>query len=178
VVGRRLTADWSYMRERLRNPDVLVDATQRANPAVPLIPNDWVAWLPQHAVICDLVVDPYVLEATPPTVRSVEGIPRGDLDQYVFLPDDPAWTRTIPPSIPTRHRRAAASCYSWPGVHPRPCMELYDEQLAPLLETLFQRGGVERLRPEGDFFERALCRASLRAWGRSLEQAGSEETQD
>ncbi|MCI0571183.1 MAG: hypothetical protein L0Y66_10560 [Myxococcaceae bacterium] len=177
VVGRDLTGDWCYMRERLRKTDVLVDATQRSNPSVPLIPNDWIAWLPPHAVICDLVVDPYVLEAQPPTVRSVEGIPRGDLDQFVFLPEDPGWTRTIPEVIPTRHRRAVASCYSWPGVHPRPCMELYEEQLAPMLETHFTRGGMEKLRPEGDFFERALCRSSLRAWGRSVERACSEEAQ-
>lgn len=141
VVGRDLTGDWAYMRERLRNTDVLVDATQRANPSVPLIPNDWIAWLPQHAVICDLVVDPYVLEVNPPTVRSLEGIPRGDLDQYVFMPDDAKWMDTVPAEIPNRHRRAVASCYSWPGVHPRECMAHYEEQLSPLLEVLFQRGG-------------------------------------
>jgi hypothetical protein len=57
-------------------------------------------------------------------------------------------------------------------------MELYEEQLAPLLETLFSRGGVERLRPDGDFFERALHRASVREWGLGLERARSEEAQD
>ncbi|HYH95355.1 hypothetical protein [Hyalangium sp.] len=178
VLGRDLTGHWAYMRERLRNTDVLVDATQRSNPSQPLIPNEWLAWLPQHAIVCDLVVDPYVLEVTPPTVRSVEGIPRGDLDQYVFLPEDPGWMKTVPAEIPTQHRRATATCYSWPGVHPRECMERYEHQLAPLLETLFSRGGVEHLRPDGDFHERALCRASLRSWNGSLDLPGSEEPQD
>lgn len=177
VLGRDLTSHWAYMRERLRNTDVLVDATQRSNPSQPLIPNEWLAWLPQHAVVCDLVVDPYVLEVTPPTVRSVEGIPRGDLDQYVFLPDDPGWMRTVPEQIPHAHRRATVSCYSWPGVHPRECMALYEQQLAPLLETLFRRGGVANLRADGDFHERALCRASLRSWNGS-EAPRSDEAQD
>ena len=37
--------------------------------------------LPEHAVICDLVVDPYLLHERPPTVRGIEGIPQGNLDQ-------------------------------------------------------------------------------------------------
>jgi alanine dehydrogenase len=164
VLGRDLTGDWRYMRERLRNTDLLVDATQRSDASRPLVPNDWIGWLPMHAVICDLVVDPYVLQGNPPTVRSLEGIPRGDLDQYVFAPDDPDWCRTIPASIPTQHRRTVASCYSWPGVHPYACMALYEEQLAPLLETLFERGGTRGLRPDGSPFERALHRAWLGVW--------------
>ena len=164
VLGRDLTGDWRYMRERLRNTDVLVDATQRSDASKPLVPNDWIAWLPSHAVLCDLVVDPYVLGGNPPTVRSLEGIPRGDLDQYIFSPDDPDWMRTIPASIPTVHRRTVATCYSWPGVHPYECMALYEEQLAPLLETLFARGGTRGLRPDGSPFERALHRAWLGSW--------------
>ncbi len=180
VLGRDLTHHWPYMRERLRLTDILVDATQRSNPSVPLIPNDWIAWLPPHAVVCDLVVDPYVLEATPPTVRSLEGIPRGDLDQYIFMPDDPGWQKSIPEPIPTKHRRAVVSCYSWPGVHPKECMQHYEEQLLPLLTKLFERGGAAGLEPKGDFFERALCRASLRTWGGGpgADAAKSQEAQD
>jgi alanine dehydrogenase len=175
VLGRDLTGDWRYMRERLRNTDVLVDATQRSDASRPLVPNDWIAWLPSHAVLCDLVVDPYVLEGNPPTVRSLEGIPRGDLDQYVFSPGDPEWTRTIPDSIPTTHRRTVASCYSWPGVHPSACMALYEEQLAPLLQTLFERGGTRGLRPDGSPFERALHRAWLGSWSGAV--LGAQEAQ-
>ena len=42
------------LRERL-----LVDATQRSDTGRPLVPNSWLAYLPHHAVICDLVVDPF-----------------------------------------------------------------------------------------------------------------------
>lgn len=163
TIGRNLTGSRRYLLDRLGDVDVLVDATQRDDPSRPLIRNVWLARLPAHAVICDLVVDPYLLDADPPTVRGIEGIPQGDLDHYVLGPDDAAWD-AVPPGIPTAERRTVASCYSWPGVRPRGCMELYGRQLQPLLETLIERGGVRGLRADGTPAERALRRASLRAW--------------
>lgn len=164
VLGRNLTGRPDYVVCRLAVTDVLVDASQRSDPSTPLIPNAWLGALPPHAVICDLVVDPYLLEAHPPTVRSIEGIPQGNLDQWVFGPDDPAWQATVPPDVPSRHRRTVVSCYSWPGVHPEECMRHYGRQVAPLLATLVARGGVGGLRPDGGMLERALRRASLRSW--------------
>ena len=164
TLGRNLTNDRRYVEERLRLTDVLVDATQRSDPSRPLVPNGWLALLPEHAVICDCVVDPYQLDAEPPTVRGIEGIPQGNLDRYVFLPDDPAWDDAVPGGVPHEHRRTTVSCYSWPGVHPHACMEVYGAQLAPLLETLVARGGMPGIRPDGDYHERALARGSLRYW--------------
>jgi alanine dehydrogenase len=151
------------MRRRLVETDVLVDATARRDPSVPVVPNPWIALLPEHAVICDLSVDPYLFDATPPIVRGVEGIPQGDLDQWEFAPDDPAW-EALPPGVPTAERRTVVSCYSWPGVRPEPCMHVYGSQLAPLLEVLVNAGGVDRIRPDGTYFERAIARGSLRWW--------------
>ena len=76
----------------------------------------------------------------PPVVRGIEGIPQGNLDQWEFGPDDPAWDR-LPQGIPTGHRRTVVSCYSWPGVAPEACMQVYGSQLSPLLETLVRYGG-------------------------------------
>jgi alanine dehydrogenase len=163
VVGRNLSGNADYMRRRFLETDVFVDATQRDDPSEPLIPNGWIAELPSHAVLCDLVVDPYLLNEDPPTVRSIEGIPQGNLDRWIFMTDDPAW-QDVPAGVPNEHRRAVASCYSWPGVHPLPCMELYGTQLAPLLEALIKAGGMRGLHAEGSYHERALHRASLRAW--------------
>ena len=163
TIGRNLTGSARYLRERLADVDVLVDATQRDDTSKPLIPNAWLARLPSHAVVCDLVVDPYLVDADPPTVRGIEGIPQGDLDRYVLGVDDPAWDR-VPAGVPTAERRTVASCYSWPGVRPRECMELYGRQLEPLLGTLIDRGGTRGLRADGTPAERALRRASLRAW--------------
>ena len=163
TIGRNLTSCAPYMDGRLPVTDVLVDATQRDDPSRAVVSNDQVGLLPEHAVICDLVVDPYLLEADPQTVRGIEGIPQGTLDQYVFGVGDPAWD-CLPPGIPTRARRTVVSCYSWPGVQPAECMEHYGLQLGPLLETLIARGGFEGLRPDGSYHERALWRGSLAGW--------------
>jgi alanine dehydrogenase len=165
VAGRNLTGHASDMCRLLMRTDVLVDATQRSDPSRPLIPNRWLAFLPDHAVVCDLVGDPY-LHGDHPTVRSIEGIPLGDLDQWTFFPDDPGWTATIPPEVSTAHRRTVVSCRAWPGIDAEECMRHYGRQVAPLLATLVERGGTLALRADGGPLERALRRASLRTWDR------------
>ncbi|MBU0491525.1 MAG: alanine dehydrogenase [Chloroflexi bacterium] len=163
TVGRNLTGRAPAMAQLLRQADILVDATQRRDTSRPVVPNDWLAWLPAHAVIADLAVDPYTLDADPPVVRGIEGIPQGNLDQYIFAPDDPGWDRVVPAAIPSTHRRTVVSCYSWPGIHPEACMRHYAGQLTPLLEPLLEKG-YDGLSPAGGYFERALYRATLRAW--------------
>jgi alanine dehydrogenase len=163
TIGRNLSRDASYLRARLRDTDILVDAAARHDTARPVVPNAWIGLLPPHAVICDLAVDGYDLTATPPVVRGIEGIPAGNLDRYVIEPDDPDWEATLPPGVCSRQRRVVVSCYSWPGIRPRECMELYGDQLAPLLVALLDRGGLDGLRPAESPLDRALLRASLRS---------------
>ena len=139
-IGRNLSTNASVMENLLRQSDILVDASQRRNATVPVIPNAWLGWLPEHAVIVDMAVGFFLLNHTPPTVRGIEGIPMGNLDQYIFMPDDPNWEKTIPPSIPSSNRRTTVSCYSWPGIHPRSSMEHYARQLEPLMEVLLCKG--------------------------------------
>jgi len=168
--GRNLTMDPEYLKARLSITDLLVDATARRDPSIALIPNPWLALLPRHAVVCDLSVDPYLLDAEPQVVRGVEGIPQGNLDQWEFAPDDPAWDR-LPAGVPTGERRTVVSCYSWPGVRPEPCMHVYGSQLAPLLETLISSGGPSGVSHTGRYHERALWRGSLRGWNGAEEEA-------
>jgi alanine dehydrogenase len=163
TTGRNLTRDPEYVRGRLTMTDILVDATQRHDASIPLIPNAWIDLMPEHAVICDLVVDPYLLDNDPVVVRGIEGIPQGNLDRWEFAREDPAWDM-LPPGIPTDNRRIVVSCYSWPGVRPEPCMHVYGSQLAPILGTLVRTGGLDGLQPNGSYHERAIWRASLRAW--------------
>jgi alanine dehydrogenase len=162
-VGRSATRRPALMEELFRQADILVDATQRRDTSRPVVPNAWLGWLPEHAAVTDLAVDPYTLDATPPVVRGVEGIPQGSLDQYIFAPNDADWGQTVPADVPSDCRRTVVSCYSWPGIHPEACMRHYAQQLEPLMEVLTRKSYAE-LDPHGSYFERALYRGTLRAW--------------
>lgn len=160
VVDYDLTPYGEIMLDLLARTDVLVDATQRPDPSATVVPNEWIAVMPGHAVLLDLSVDPYHCDGDEPSVKGIEGIPQGNLDQYVFMPDDPAWD-TLPECVHAAHRRAAVSCYSWPGVNPRACMQVYGSQISPLLRAIQRAGGVAHIDPEGRFFARAISRAML-----------------
>jgi alanine dehydrogenase len=166
VIDYDLTNHYGPMHEILSTTDILVDATQRIDPSRPVIPNAWLAWLPDHAVITDLAVDPYTLDTQPIVVRGIEGIPQGNLDKYIFNPDDPDWDKTVPASIPSANRRIVVSCYSWPGIFPEACMSHYAQQLQPLMKRLITKG-YDQLSPDGNYFERAVYIATLKAWSKN-----------
>ncbi|MCC6148210.1 MAG: alanine dehydrogenase [Anaerolineaceae bacterium] len=164
VVEYDLTNHTEVMTQILKYTDILVDATQRPDPSKPVIPNEWIALMRPHAVLLDLSVDPY--DGSLGNIRSakgIEGIPQGNLDQYVFEPHDPAYN-AIPSWVNAVHRRYAVSCYSWPGIKPLECMEVYGMQLKPVFNTILSNGGVKILNHKGNFFHRALSRALLSRW--------------
>jgi len=163
VIDYDLTGHAEIVREIFSQTDILVDATQRPEPSQPVIPNAWIAWLPEHAIITDLSVDPYLIDNHPPVVRGIEGIPQGSLDKYVFKADDPDWDLTVPASIASTQRRTVVSCYSWPGIFPEACMKHYAEQLTPLMKRLVKMS-YNGLSMDGDFFERALYRGTFKYW--------------
>lgn len=159
-IGRNVTCHANQVKKLFAHTDIIVDASQRYHPSKPIIPNKWIESLPDHAVIVDLSVDPYTLDSDPPVVKGIEGIPHGNLDQFIFEVDDPEWDKTVPKSIPSVHRRKVVSCYSWPGIHPVPCMQHYGQQLLPLMRVLFEKN-YQTLSLDGLYFERALYRARL-----------------
>jgi alanine dehydrogenase len=57
-VGRNLSTNPTTMETLFNQADILVDATQRRDSSKPVVPNEWIAWLPEHAVVVDLAVDP------------------------------------------------------------------------------------------------------------------------
>jgi alanine dehydrogenase len=161
VVDHDFTSHTGQLKGLLAETHLLIDATQRQNPSNIIVPNEMLGLMPDHAVILDLSVDPYDCQTEPKTVKGIEGIPQGDLDQYIFAPDDPAWDE-LPCQIKTANRRWTVSCYSWPGVHPRACMKRYGNQLSPLLRRLVKVGGVDGINPHGHYRERALVRGLLK----------------
>ena len=163
VIDYDLTPHQEQLKALLETTHLLVDATQRRNPSQIIIPNTFLGMMPEHAVLLDLSVDPYDFQSQPYEVKGIEGIPQGDLDQYIFSPEDPAWDQ-LPNQLDTTYRRWAVSCYSWPGIHPRACMLRYGNQLSPLLRRLANAGGVKGINPGGQFHERALARGMLRFW--------------
>ncbi len=160
AIDHDLTGRESFMKNILAHTDILVDATQRPDNTKTVIANDWIAWTPEHAVLVDLSVDPYNCTVNPAETKGIEGIPQGNLDQYVFKPDDPAYER-IPDCIPTKHRRYVVSCYSWPGIHPRECMKVYGAQVRPVLRNILWKGGIKNIKPRGPYFQRAIYNALL-----------------
>lgn len=162
VLDAELTQDGPLLEHLLRTTDLLVDATQRRDVSRPVVRNEQLAQLPAHAVIVDLSVDPYDFGRNPPAVRGLEGIPQGTLDQYVFAPDDPAWDE-LDPRVPHTTRRTVASCYSWPGIRPVDCMNVYGKQLEPVLRALLERG-ADLPTQGGAWAERATSRGLHRRW--------------
>lgn len=167
VVDYDITPHEEIMQRILPRTDILVDATQRPDPNQPVIPNGWIAYLPEHAVLLDLSVDPYDCTVDPPYLKGIEGIPQGNLDKYIFAPDDPAFD-LLPDCVEATNRRHSVSCYSWPGIYPKECMEVYGRQILPLLRTLIDVGAVENIDADGRFFERAIARAMLSRTGDAL----------
>jgi alanine dehydrogenase len=163
AVDYDLTNHPAITQQILKYTDILVDATQRPDPTKPVVLNEWIGMMRQHAVLLDLSVDPYDCEPEVRSVKGIEGIPQGNLDQYIFAPDDPAYKK-IPRCVRTEERRMAVSCYSWPGIYPKECMEIYGKQLDPLLHEIAKRGGVQNINPNGNFFQRAIGRAMLSNW--------------
>ncbi|PZR06585.1 MAG: hypothetical protein DI536_29960 [Archangium gephyra] len=160
-VDVELTTSPDYLLKRLAVTDLLVDATQRRDTTQVIVRNEWLAHLPEHAVIVDLSVDPYDFTRDPPGVKGVEGIPQGSLDQYVFAREDPAWD-AIDPRVPHAVRRSVVSCYSWPGIDPAACMRVYGKQIEPVLRALIEKGPDKLRAVGGPWMERATARAMHR----------------
>jgi alanine dehydrogenase len=163
VVDFDLTWHEDYMLARLETTDLLVDATHRQDPSRPVVPNEWLAALAPDAVILDLSADPYELDASPPVVKGIEGIPHGDLDRWIFPVDDPAWD-ALDPRIDSTNRRLALSCSSWPGLDPVESMRVYGAQVEPVLRVIVTKPGGPWELEGPDHEERAVARAEVSRW--------------
>ena len=106
------------MLDRLARTDLLIDATRRIDPSLPVIPQRVGGDAPRR---CG---DPRPLERpVPPGGRSADGEghrrhPAGR-PRPVGLPRRRPRLGSAGLPVDTTHRRTALSCYAWPGIHPR-----------------------------------------------------------
>ena len=163
VIDHDLSWHEEYMLGRLHASDLLMDATMRPDPSVPVVPNAWMGVMPSHAVLLDLAADPYDGATDPPTVKGLEGVPHGSLAQHVFEDDDPAWD--IEEAVAdTRVRRTALSCNAWPGLRPTESMERYGQQVEDVLEVVLAVPEPDWDRASPHLRVRAVARAELERW--------------
>jgi alanine dehydrogenase len=139
IIGRNITYDKPLLARLLIRADMLVDATARkANECSRhIFPNDMIGNLPDHAVIVDIAADPYDTDVRPMSVKGIEGIPTGNMEQFEFPPTHPAFDQ-LPHGVCTTNRRMTLSCYSWPCLRPADCMQRYGRQVGDMLEVLMQ----------------------------------------
>jgi alanine dehydrogenase len=162
VVDHDLSWHEEYMVPRLRQTDLLIDATLRRDPTLPVVPNGWIDLLPPHATVLDLAADPYDLATRPPQIKGIEGIPHGSLERFVFSPDDPAWNELD--GVDTTYRRSSLSCNAWPGLRPRDSMERYGEQIEGVMEVVLGSPIEHWDRASTHLRERAVARGELERW--------------
>lgn len=163
VIDHDLSWHESYMLDRLRRTDILMDATLRRDPTVAVIPNAWLGVMPDHAVLLDLAADPYDATTDPPGIKGIEGVPHGSLSQQVFEADDPAWSR-LERSVDVRVRRVALSCDAWPGIRPRDSMDRYGEQVEAVMDVVLGVPSRSWDRRDPHHRVRAVARAELERW--------------
>lgn len=158
-IGRDITRHKKLLENIFKDTDLLVDATRRVDFSKYIIPNEYIKYLKEDAIILDLTADPYDTSVDPIQVKAIEGLPHGDLEKYVFEVDEKAYDY-IPSEVCTRNRRVTISCSGWPGTLPRESMMVYEEKLLPFVEILLRRGNNISIKSNNEY-ERALYRGSL-----------------
>jgi len=169
MLPRNITSDRDELSKILRKTDLLIDASNRDDPARYIIDNELLGELKPHSVILDLSADPYVTDIYPIHVKGIEGIPTGTLDKFVFYPDDEEY-KNIPAVVSTKNRNTVVSCNAWPGVSPVECMKLYGAQLSPIIKTII-RNSIDKFSEHSDsYFMRAAYRATVEYFEKEQEE--------
>jgi alanine dehydrogenase len=157
VAGSNTTSNTAIMVELMKQTDILVDSTYRKDTSKIIVPNSMIALLPENAIILDLTADDYDATVDPVQVKGIEGIPTGNLDQYVFEKDDKAFDN-IPDSVSSKNRRTTVSCYSWPAVDAVRCLEVYQKQMLPFMKVFADLNFDNIKLVDSDIYCRSLAR--------------------
>ncbi len=166
MLPRSITKDLDALKEILKDTDILVDASKRLDTSKPILPNNLILALPDHAIILDLSADPYNTQISPKQVKGIEGIPTGNLEKYIIEINDKLYD-SVPHGINSENRRVVVSCNAWPGVDPVDSMMTYEKQLRNFLKILVEKDLNSLSIDSEDLFERALVRSSLNYYMKS-----------
>lgn len=173
IIGKHTTENPSLTVNSLSDCDILVDATNRRSPGIPVIKNDDLEKLKPDLIILDLATDYYdpaiINNGQARTmVKAIEGIPTGDAKKFIFEPSDKTYGESIPRDVPQKNRRLVISNGSWPALKPVESMIRYESQLINLIMALARLSPIparayDMLKVDSDYpFERALYRGSLK----------------
>ena len=160
MLPRSITKNLETLKVIFKDTDILVDASKRVDTTKSIIPNNLIAYLPEHAVILDLAADPYNDKLPLMQVKGIEGIPTGNLEKYVIEPDDELY-ESIPYGIDSTYRKTVVSCNGWPGVDPIDCMAIYGRQLIDFLRVILSKDTASLDIESENLYERALVRSTL-----------------
>ncbi len=158
VAGRSVTSQKNILNKLLSDTDILVDSSKRDDPKKYIISNDQINLMPSDSIILDISADDYDVNINPIQVKGIEGIPTGNLDNYIFYPDDEIYNK-LPVQVSSKYRRVVISCNAWPGVNPHKCLDRYEIQLEPFIRLITKLGYNLSIN-SSDLYERALVRSS------------------
>jgi alanine dehydrogenase len=173
MLARNITNDKKEMIKILKKTDILVDATTRDDATKYIVSNELLGHLKEHSIILDLTADPYLTDANSVQIKAVEGIPPGTLDKVVIYPNDDVYS-TIPRCLKSLNQRTVVSCNAWPGVTPKPCMDLYGKQLIYIVQNLIGYSAEDFHLYSDDYFNRSIYRGTIECFEESLNNYGNE----
>lgn len=173
VATRTITSHRGLMQKLLSEIDLLIDATQRKDQTVQLIPNEDVALLPKHAVIVDITADRYDFTMDPPLRRVIEGTVNGDPAHYIIYPDDALYDE-LPDEIDSTHRRVIVGCDAWPGKDSQRSVRYYFNLMKNYVGILLTKEPEEISENSDNLFERGLYRGTLKHFENTRRKQGKE----
>lgn len=160
VLTRTITNNEKVLKEKLKDTDILIDATKRSDYSKLIIKNELIGYLPEHAVIVDLSADRYDTSVKPPLVKALEGTVTGSPAHKIIYPDDELYNK-LPSFVDTTNRRIVISCDAWPSIYPKKSLEYYENMIKDYLNVLLTKNLDDIAKESDNIFERALYRSTV-----------------
>lgn len=156
LLPRTITNNEDIMAKLLKQTDILVDATKRADCEKYVLKNTLLENLPKHSIILDITADRYDGKQ----VKPIEGTVLGSLESCIIYPDDKRYD-ALPNGINSTNRRTTVSCDAWPGTTPKESIKFYEILMKDYLNIILSKKLSTIDENSNNYFERALYRGTL-----------------